>query len=118
MMTQAEKDQAIAEVVAMIRASGVTAVLQRPASQEDRFYEADENEFVDLETFPIDLTLIPPNELNHKIDARASVLPDLDIRPEDHIQMGTSYYRVLSVKPDVLFGALTHQTITLVNYYD
>lgn len=112
MLTESEKIQAAAEVRALILASGQTGKLLRAESGE-RLFGSDEAAFAQVCSLPLELVRTPPTDLAGKIDATASVLPDVDVRAEDRLEILGVMYRVQTVKPEFLFGAQTHQHLEL-----
>ena len=112
MLTELEKKRAAADVRALILASGQTGRLLR-AEAGERLFGADEISFIEVCSLPLEQVPTPPSDLSGKIDATASVLPDADIRAEDRLDIGGQIFRIQTVKPERLFGALTHQTLEL-----
>ena len=116
MLTEYEKTQAASVVQRLIRASGQTARLLR-AQVGERLFGSDEVIFAEICTLPLELVLTPPADLSGKIDATASVLPGVDVRAEDRLEIGGVMFRVQIVKPEFLFGAQTHQALELVRIH-
>lgn len=113
MLTEYEKAQASSVVQRLIRASGQTGRLLR-AETGERLFGSDEVLFIEICTLPLELVRTPPEDLSRSIDATASVLPELDVRAEDRIEMGGTPYRIQTVDEQRLFGVLTHKTLKLV----
>jgi hypothetical protein len=113
MLTEREKIQAAAEVRSLILASGQTGILLR-AEAGERLFGSDEVPFVEVCSFPLELVRTPPEDLSRSIDATASVLPELDARAEDRVEMSAASYRIQTVEEQRLFGVLTHKTLKLV----
>lgn len=116
MLTEYEKTQAASVVHRLIRASGITGSLLRTQSGE-RLFGSDEAQFAQVGTFPLELVPTPPADLARKIDATAAVLPDIEIRAEDRLEVGGQMYRVQTVTPENLFGIVTHQHLELVRLH-
>jgi len=113
LLSESEKSTAAAEVRELIISSGQTAVLSRK-QQGEELYGSDEGEFAEVCTFPLELNETPPVYLAKKVDALASVLPELDVRVEDRVHLQGRDYRVQTIAPQSLFGVLTHKVVELV----
>jgi len=116
LLTEQEKDEAVAEIAKLIRASGQTAWLQR-VSPGERLYGTDEEAFQDLAEIPVELKETPPIDLGNNTDARCSVLPDADIHEEDRLVIGAETYRVQAIVPEYFFGTITHKSVKLVKVH-
>lgn len=116
LLTQAEQVAAIAQVRELITSSGQTAVLLRKQDGEN-LYGTDEGTFAEVCTFSLEMNETPPVDLAKKADAKASVLPELDVRVMDRVRFRTTEYRVQVVVDESLFGALTHKTLELVKLH-
>jgi len=116
LLSPAECEAAAADVRSLIVASGQTAELRR-AVEAERLYGSDPEATGVIATIPIELDLEPPIDLGHKIDARASVLPDVVVRPENQLVAGGVPYRVQSVCEIHLFGVVTHKVLHLVRLH-
>lgn len=116
MLSEWEKNQAASVVQRLIRASGQTGRLLR-AQAGERLFGSDEATFVEICTLPLELVPTPPADLVGKIDATASVLPGADVRAEDRLEIAGITYRVQTVKPESLFGIVTHQHLELVRLH-
>lgn len=113
LLSRCEQAQAVAQIRDMITSSSQTAVLLRKQEGEN-LYGTDEGEFAEVCSFPIELNQTPPTDLAKKIDARASVLPELDARATDRIHSAGVEYRIQTVVEESLFGIMTHKTLDLV----
>ncbi len=113
LLSSAEQAQAAAQVQELIISSGQTAVLLRKQEGEN-LYGTDEGQFAELCSFPLEMNRTPPAELAKRIDATASVLPELDVRATDRVRAAGVEYRVQTVVEESLFGVVTHKTLELV----
>ena len=116
LLTDGEKALAAGDVRDLILASGQEADLLRSEPGE-RLYGSDDASYVKVGSFPLEFVEIPPEDLGQKIDAVACVPPDLDIRPEDHVQENEVTFRVQTVEVQRLFGVVTHKVLKLVRLY-
>jgi hypothetical protein len=116
LLSQGERAQAVAQVRDLISSSGQTASLLRK-QEEESLYGTDEGAFIEICTFPMEINERPPVDLTKKMDAKASVLPELDVRACDRVRFGVVEYRVQAVIDESLFGALTHRTLELVELH-
>ena len=116
MLSEWEKNQAASVVQRLIRSSGMAGRLLR-AQAGERLFGSDEATFAQLGEFPLEFVSTPPADLTGKIDATASVLPGADVRAEDRLEIAGITYRVQTVKPESLFGIVTHQHIELVRLH-
>ena len=116
LLSQGEQAQAVAQVRELITSSGQTATLLRKQDGET-LYGTDEGTFIEVSAFPLEINETPPVELAKKMDAKASVLPELDVRVCDRVHFGITEYRVQAVIEESLFGALTHRTLELVELH-
>ncbi|MHB9037076.1 MAG: hypothetical protein ACYC64_10430 [Armatimonadota bacterium] len=107
---------AASDVRALIESSGQTAVLFRCVSGE-RLYGSDDDPYSEVCTFKLEFVRTPPEDIANKVDATASVFPDLDVRPEDRVLVGGDSFRVQTVVEQSLFGVLTHKTLKLVRLH-
>lgn len=112
MLSEAERQSVRADVRDLILGSGQFGVHFRGTGS--RLYGSDHQVFENLGTFPLEWHPAPAIDLNNGIDAEAHVLPDVDLIVEDRVQVMGFTYRVQSVKPQNLFGVVTHQVIGLV----
>ena len=113
LLTDNEKIQAAEDVRDLILASGQEAVLLRSQPGE-RLYGSDDATYKEAGSYPLEFVETPPEDLNNKIDAVACVLPDVDIRPEDHLRADNGEFRVQTVEEERLFGVVTHKVLKLV----
>lgn len=116
LISDSEKTNAAADVRELILSSQQRAMLLRK-SEGEHLYGSDECEFLEVCEFALELTLSPSKYITNNADGIACVLPELDIRLEDHIHIGGCEYRVQTVVPQPLFGVITHIVIELVKLY-
>lgn len=116
MLSEWEKNQAASVVHRLIRASGRTGRLLR-AQAGERLFGSDEAPFAQIGEFLLEFISTPPADLAGKIDATASVLPGEDVRAEDRLEIGGVTFRIQTVKPESLFGIVTHQHLELVKIH-
>jgi len=103
----------------MILASGQQAILLRRVEGEN-LYGNDGAEYIRIAPdvpFPVEFVPTPPEDLSQKIDATACVLPELDARVEDRLQVDTIEYRAQTVVEQNLFGVVTHKVLKLVRHH-
>jgi hypothetical protein len=115
-LTDTEKSTAAAEIRELITSSGQTATLLRKDGGED-LYGSDEGSFAEVCTFSIELSETPPADLAKRVDALASVLPELDVSVEDRVRLYAEDYRVQTIVPQSLFGVVTHKVLELVKLH-
>jgi hypothetical protein len=113
LLSSYEQAEAAVVVRQLIVSSGQTATLLR-RQDEESLYGVDEGTFVEVCVFPVWLNATPPVDLSRKVDATASVLPDLDVRVTDRVRVSLTEYRVQAVVEESLFGVVTHKTLELV----
>lgn len=116
LLTDREKSATKQDVRDLILASGQEAVLLRSEPGE-RLYGSDDADYAEVGSFPLEFVETPPEDLNHKIDAMACVLPDADVRPEDHVHDNGRRFRVQTVEEERLFGVVTHKVLKLVRLH-
>ena len=116
LLTDGEKALAAGDVRNLILASDQEADLLRSEPGE-RLYGSDDASYVKVESFRLEFVQIPPEDLGHKIDAVACVLPEVDIQPEDRVQENELTFRVQTVEEERLFGVLTHKVLKLVRLH-
>lgn len=116
MLSDAERAQAIADVRALIVGSGQRATVLRAVPGE-RLFGSDAAERTPAGEVAIELLPDPAEDLAQKIDATASLPPDSDVRNEDHLMIEGEAYRVQSLQPERLFGAVTHVVAALVRVH-
>jgi len=109
-MNERQRRQAAGDVAWMIRQSGQTAVIFRPqAAGEGSFFGPREAAEAEIGTIPVEVKDLPPADLAEiGADAVASVLPDSGVLEQDFLKIGATRYRVTEVKPQNLFGKITH----------
>jgi hypothetical protein len=119
LLNDKDKADAVAGAREMILASGQQAILMRRADGEN-LYGNDGAEYTQVApglSFPIEFIPTPPEDLSQKIDATACVLPELDVRAEDRVQVNGTEYRVQTVVEQNLFGVVTHKVLKLVRHH-
>ncbi len=109
-MNERQRRQAAGDVAWMIRQSGQTAVIFRPqVAGEGSFFGPREAAETEIGTIPVEVKDLPPADLAEiGADAVASVLPDSGVQEQDFLKIGATRYRVTEVKPQNLFGKITH----------
>ena len=115
-MSEREKAEVVAEVRRLILASGQTARLLRLDPGENLFGHDEEN-YVEVETIPLELNCTPPDDLTGGIDALASVLPEAAVEAEKRLRVGEEMFRIQNVVEEHLFGVITHKTLRLVRIH-
>lgn len=115
-MSDSEKISATADVRELIESCGQEAILLRKQAGE-QLYGSDDESFVEVCSFRLEFVRTPPEDITNRIDAVASVLPDLDVRSEDRVQIGSGNFRVQTVVEQLLFGVVTHKTLKLVRLH-
>lgn len=113
LLSEAEKASAIDSMEEIIRASGLTARVKRRVGGED-LYGADDAVYNDLGDVPVELQESPDENLGNNIDATVSVLPAANVAEEDRLEIGSKTYRIQTITPHNLCGAVTHKTLELV----
>lgn len=116
MLSEYDKICAAREVRELILASGQVAVQQRMVEGE-RLYGSDVAVYSDLGEIALEFIETTPADLESEIDAAACVLPETDIRTEDHLQISGESFRVQTVREERFFGVVTHQTLKLVKLH-
>ena len=116
LLTDGEKALAAGDVRDLILASDQQVDLLRSEPGE-RLYGSDDASYAEVGSFRLEFVQIPPEDLNQKIDAVACVLPEVDIRPEDHVRGNEVTFRVQTVEVQRLFGVLTHKVLKLVRLH-
>jgi len=112
-VSEVERQQAVADVRAIILAAGQEAQVSRPVPGE-RLFGIDATEYAAVGTIPVECVPTPPEELAQKIDGTAHVLPDADVLVQDRLVIAGVVYRVQAVRPERWFGVVTHQVLSLV----
>lgn len=116
LLTDPERNRAAEDVRALILSSGQEALLLRAVPGE-RLYGSDDASYAEVGTIPLEFVETPPEDLNNKIDAVACVLPDADVRPEDHVRADGGEFRLQTVEEERLFGVVTHKVLKLVRLH-
>ena len=116
LVTDQERQQAQADVRAIILTAGQEASVSRPVPGE-RLYGADEAEYAAVGVIPVECVPTPPEELAQKIDGTAHVLPDADVQPQDRLAIAGITYRVQAIREERWFGAVTHKVLSLVRLH-
>ena len=114
-MNERQRRQAVEDVAWMIRQADVLATLFRPqVAEEGSFFGPHEPTETEIGTIPIEVKDLPPADLAEiGADAVASVLPDCGAEEQDFLEIGATRYRVTEVKPQNLFGVVTHLDLHL-----
>ena len=109
-MIERQRRQAKRDVEWMIRKSGLTANVTRPAiAGEGSFFGPHVASETVVASIPIELKDLAPKDLAEiGADAVASVLPDCGIEEQDLVDVKGIRYRATNVKPQDLFGEVTH----------
>jgi hypothetical protein len=118
LLSPAEKVALLAPVREMIESSGQQAILLRRVDGEN-LYGSDDAAYLPVQPrapFPIEFILTPPEDLSDHIDATACVLPEVDVRAQDRLQVGDAQYRVQTMVEQNLFGVVTHKVLKLVRH--
>lgn len=115
-LSDAEKARSVADVQAIILASGEEASVWRAQPAEGLFGQEDEV-FSEIGMIAVELNRTPPVDLPGEIDAIACVLPGADVRERDRLQCGNETYRVQTVVQERLFGIVTHCVLRLVKIH-
>jgi hypothetical protein len=109
-LSEKEKAEAAGDVARMILAANCIATLQRKVQSyggSGQLYGSDDQSYQNIDEDP-------PIELNGKIDATGSVLPDADVIADDRLKLRSRVYRVQAVHEQYLFGVMTHKSLQLV----
>ena len=113
LLNRQEQMEAVKATRELILAGGSEAKWLRPDSGQ-HIYGRDECPLVEIETLIVELNEKPRTELNQKIDATGSLLPDVAIQTEDVLEIGQHRFRVQGIKEERLFGVITHLQVDLV----
>ena len=103
-------------VATVILAAGQEAQVSRPVAGE-RLYGTDAAEYAPVGIIPLECVPTPPEELSHKIDGTAHLLPEADVQPQDRLLLNVVSYRVQAIRPERWFGVVTHQVVSLVRLH-
>ena len=114
--SEAERQQAVADIRAIILDAEQQAVVSRAAPGE-RLYGADEAEYAAVGAIPVECVPTPPEELSQKIDGTAHVLPDAEVSAQDRLSIDGVTYRVQAVREERWFGVVTHKVLSLVRIH-
>jgi len=103
----------------LIRASGETAELLRPTvAGAGGFAGPHEPAEESLGTVAIEFRQLSPEELKQiGADGVCSMLPETDVSEGDILVYDDARYRVVDVKSENCFGAVTHLTVKLEREY-
>lgn len=114
-MIEKQRRQAKRDVEWMIRKSGLTATVTRPVKAgEGSFFGSHAESETVIGSVPIEMKDLPPKDLAEiGADAVASVLFDSEIREQDFAEVNEARYRITNVKPQNLFGVITHLDLHL-----
>ncbi|CAM2066722.1 hypothetical protein SCOR_15185 [Sulfidibacter corallicola] len=112
-LTEVEKASVARDVRDLIEGSGQRATLLRVTGA--KLYGSDDQATEPIGEIPIELVETPSVNLSDNVDATGHVLPEADVRPTDRIRLAGATYRVQTVKPQNLFGVITHQVVTLIH---
>ena len=114
-MIERQRRQAKKDVAWMIRKSGLTAHITRPVSAgEGSFFGSHADTETVVGSIPIEMKDLPPKDLAEiGADAVASVLPGCGIEEQDFAEIQGIRYRVTNLKPQNLFGEITHLDLHL-----
>ena len=124
-MNDRQRAQAKRDMEWLVKLSGVLATVVRPGSVgAGSFFGRRDSNVTTLGPIPMGIRSLPPETLAEiGADAVASVLPGADVREGDWLDVdgvgggdgdGESVrYRVTEVRPQNLFGALTHVDLHL-----
>ena len=108
------------DVAELIRASGETAEILRPAiTSTDDFAGPHAPSEESLGTVPIEFQQLSPDDLKQiGADGQCSMLPDADVKENDILIFEGIRYTVSDVKPVNCFGAVSHLVVKLEREYE
>jgi len=114
-----EKQMITLDTAELIRASGETAEILRPAvAGAGEFAGPHEPSEESLGTVPIEFRQLSPDELKQiGADGLCSMLPDADVLEGDILVFNEVRYCVSDVKPLNCFGAVSHLVVKLEREY-
>ena len=119
MLESYEKQMITLDMAELIRASGETAEILRPAVTGDGGFAgpyAPNEESVG--TAPIEFQQLSPDELKQiGADGVCSMLPETDVAEGDIVFYDGSRYKVTDIKPENCFGAVSHLVVKLEREY-
>ena len=109
-MLSRQTRQAAGDVAWLIRQAGTMATVTRPTpAGAGTFFGPHEASETVVGELPIEVNDLAPKDLAELgCDAVASVLPDAGVRENDFVAVAGVRYRVSEVKPQNLFGTVTH----------
>ncbi len=116
LLTENEKAQSARDVRQLILAADTEAAVTRCVPGENLFGHEDET-FAPIGTIAIELNRTPPPQLQATVDAVASILPEVDVKEEDRLEVPGEAYRVQTIVEESLFGIVTHRTLQLVRIH-
>ena len=119
MLESHEKQMIVMDSGELIRSSDETAEILRPSvSGSGDFAGPHESSEDSLGTVAIEFRQLSPEELKQVgADGVCSMLPDTDVAEGDIVVYDDARYRVVDVKPENCFGAVTHLTVKLEREY-
>ena len=114
-----EKQMIALDVAELIRASGETAEMLRPAViNADEFTGPHAPSEESLGTVPIEFQQLSPDDLKQLgADGQCSMLPDADVNEGDVLVFDGIRYTVSDVKQVNCFGAVSHLVVKLEREY-
>ena len=109
----------VMDTAELIQASGETAEILRPSiSGSGDFAGPHEPSEESLGSVVIEFKQLSPEELKQVgADGVCSMLPETDVSEGDILVYNDARYRVVDVKPENCFGAVTHLTVKLEREY-
>ena len=115
-MLSRQTRQAAGDVAWLIRQADTTAHVTRPTpAGAGTFFGPHEAGETVVGDVPIEMNDLQPKDLAELgCDAVASVLPDAGVVENDFVAVSGLRYRVSEVKPQNLFGTVTHFDLHLV----
>lgn len=112
MLSEPEKQQAVASVRDLIVGSGLVARHFRVVGPG--LYGLDDQETELLGDLAAELVETPAVDLANNVDASVCVLPDADVLPADRLRIGNKSYRIQAIQSHRLFGVVTHRQLSLI----
>ena len=119
MLESHEKQMIVMDSAELIQMSGETAEILRPSvSGSGDFAGPHEPSEESFGSVAIEFKQLSPEELKQVgADGVCSMLPDSDVSEEDILVYDDARYRVVDVKHENCFGAVTHLTVKLEREY-
>ena len=119
MLESHEKQMITLDTAELIRASGETAEILRPAvAGAGEFAGSHAPNEESVGTAPIEFRQLSPDELKQiGADGLCSMLPDADVAEGDILIFNEVRYSVSDVKPVNCFGAVSHLIVKLEREY-